>query len=86
MRSEKGTAEKSLEQEETLNALNKELLMRLQESGIAVVSSTMLEGKSALRAAIVNHRSRREDFQILVEAVVKIGANVAEEDSSGLKA
>jgi glutamate/tyrosine decarboxylase-like PLP-dependent enzyme len=62
--------------EERLNELNKELLMRLQESGIAVVSSTMLEGKFALRAAIVNHRSRKEDFQMLVDAVIKIGATV----------
>jgi hypothetical protein len=46
-----------------LNEVNKELLMRLQESGIAVVSSTMLNGKFVLRAAITNHRSRREDFQ-----------------------
>jgi len=61
--------------EERLNELNKELLMRLEESGIAVVSSTVLEGKFALRAAIVNHRSRKEDFQMLVHAVIKFGAN-----------
>jgi glutamate/tyrosine decarboxylase-like PLP-dependent enzyme len=65
--------------EEPLNGINKELLMCLQESGIAVVSSTMLAGKFALRAAIVNHRSRREDFQVLVEAVSRIGANVIEQ-------
>lgn len=62
--------------ENLLNDLNKELLLRLQESGIAVVSSTMLDGKFALRAAIVNHRSRRQDFEILVEAVSRIGADV----------
>ena len=69
--------------EERLNEINKELLMRLQESGIAVVSSTMLEGKFALRAAIVNHRSRKEDFQMLVDAVVKIGTNVEKDFSKG---
>jgi aromatic-L-amino-acid decarboxylase len=62
--------------EESLNALNKELLMRLQESGIAVISSTVLEGQFALRAAITNHRSKREDFQILADAVVKIGQKI----------
>ena len=62
--------------EERLNELNRELLMRLEESGIAVVSGTVLEGKFALRAAIVNHRSRKEDFQMLVDAVIKIGATV----------
>jgi aromatic-L-amino-acid/L-tryptophan decarboxylase len=68
--------------EDLLNEVNKELLMRLQESGIAVVSSTMLNGKFALRAAITNHRSRREDFEILVEAVTKIGTDVAKAISS----
>lgn len=72
--------------EVSLNALNKELLMRLQESGIAVISSTMLNGKFALRAAITNHRSKRDDFQILADAVAKIGASVANAHSSGLKA
>jgi glutamate/tyrosine decarboxylase-like PLP-dependent enzyme len=62
--------------EESLNALNKELLMRLQESGIAVISSTVLNGKFALRAAVTNHRSKREDFQILIDAVVKIGHEI----------
>jgi glutamate/tyrosine decarboxylase-like PLP-dependent enzyme len=64
---------------ERLNEINKELLMRLQESGIAVISSTVLDGNFALRAAITNHRSRREDFDILVQAVLKIGESVADE-------
>lgn len=63
--------------EQGLNEINKELLMRLEESGIAVVSSTTLDGKFALRAAIVNHRSRREDFDALVQAVLKIGESAA---------
>jgi aromatic-L-amino-acid/L-tryptophan decarboxylase len=65
--------------EDSLNRLNRELLMRLQESGVAVISSTVLDEKFALRAAITNHRSRREDFRMLVEAVVKIGAEISRE-------
>ena len=68
--------------EERLNGINKELLMRLQKSGIAVASSTMLEGRCALRAAITNHRSRWEDFDTLVQTVLKIGEAVAEEMQS----
>ena len=71
--------------EERMNEINKELLMRLQESGIAVVSSTVLEGKFALRAATTNHRSRKEDFRTLVNAVVKIGGAVVEENPSASK-
>jgi glutamate/tyrosine decarboxylase-like PLP-dependent enzyme len=61
---------------DALNELNRELLARLQEGGIAAPSYTTLGGKFALRVANVNHRSRREDFDLLVEAVCKIGAEI----------
>jgi aromatic-L-amino-acid/L-tryptophan decarboxylase len=54
-----------------LNALNQEILLKVQESGLAVPSHTMLEGRFALRVAVTNHRSRREDFDLLVRAVVE---------------
>ena len=50
--------------------------MRIQERGIAVPSGTVLRGKFALRVAITNHRSKREDFDLLVEKVVEIGREV----------
>jgi len=55
---------------------NKEILMRLQESGLAVPSGTMIGGRFAIRVANSNHRSLREDFDLLVEAVEKIGDEV----------
>jgi len=57
-----------------LNALNQEILLRLQESGIAVPSQTMLDGRFAIRVAVTNHRSRREDFDLLVQSVVDISS------------
>jgi aromatic-L-amino-acid/L-tryptophan decarboxylase len=63
--------------DEALNRLNQDLLIRLHESGIAAPSYTTLNGKYVLRAAITNHRSRREDFDILVQAVEKLGQEVA---------
>jgi aromatic-L-amino-acid/L-tryptophan decarboxylase len=59
--------------EEQLNALNEELLVRLQLSGIAAPSGTTLRGRYALRCAITNHRSLRADFDVLVQAVTEIG-------------
>jgi len=56
-----------------LNALNTEILLRIQESGLAIPSQTMLNGKFAIRVAVTNHRSRREDFDLLVKAVVETG-------------
>lgn len=55
------------------NRVNREILMRLQERGIAAPSSTVLDGKFAIRAAITNHRSTRRDFDMLVDAAVEIG-------------
>ena len=56
-----------------LNTLNQEILLRIQESGLAIPSQTMLGGRFALRVAVTNHRSRREDFDLLVRAVVETG-------------
>jgi glutamate/tyrosine decarboxylase-like PLP-dependent enzyme len=62
-----------------LNAINREILLRLHESGVAVPSYTTLKGKYALRVAITNHRSQRGDFDILVDEVKKIGQAIIEE-------
>src|ERR1041384_4041472 len=62
--------------DETLNRINEEILLRIQESGLAVPSSTSDAGKFALRVAITNHRSRQEDFDLLIEAVSRLGREV----------
>lgn len=59
--------------ENELNALNREILLQLQETGTAVPSGTLLEGRFAIRCANVNHRSRLRDFDALVDAVSSIG-------------
>jgi glutamate/tyrosine decarboxylase-like PLP-dependent enzyme len=56
-----------------LDSLNERILVRLQEDGIAVPSGVTVNGRFALRVANVNHRSTREDFDVLVENVVQIG-------------
>lgn len=56
-----------------LDALNRELLILLQERGIAVPSTATVNGRFAIRVAITNHRSRREDFELLVREVRAIG-------------
>jgi len=58
------------------NALNREVLMRMQERGIAAPSSTILDGKFAIRAAITNHRSTRADFDLLVKSALEIGREI----------
>lgn len=68
---------------EALDELNRAILVELQERGIAVPSGTTLArgGTSpgdvfALRVANTNHRSRREDFDTLLDAVVAIGSEL----------
>jgi glutamate/tyrosine decarboxylase-like PLP-dependent enzyme len=60
-----------------IDALNKELLIRLHESGLAAPSYTTLDGKYAIRVCVTNHRSRYEDFDLLVNEVVRIGGELA---------
>lgn len=62
-----------LSDEEAIDTLNKELLFRLHEGGLAAPSYTVLDGKYALRICNTNHRSRREDFDLLVQEVVRLG-------------
>lgn len=63
---------------DALDALNEAILVAVQQRGIAVPSSTRLgsHGPFALRVAITNHRTRREDLRMLVEAVLDIGATL----------
>lgn len=62
---------------ERLDALNAELLVRLQESGLAAPSHTSLDGRFALRVAITNHRTRRADLDLLADAVLGLGRELA---------
>ncbi|MGB5559426.1 MAG: pyridoxal-dependent decarboxylase [Paracoccaceae bacterium] len=59
--------------EPALKALNAEIMLRLQESGTAVPSDTTVHGRHCLRVAINNHRTRREDLDLLVREVLRLG-------------
>jgi aromatic-L-amino-acid/L-tryptophan decarboxylase len=58
---------------DALNGLNQRLLVALQESGVAVPSSTVLHDRFAIRVAITNHRTALEDLDLLVEEVLRLG-------------
>lgn len=61
-----------------LDELNREILLQLQEQGIAAPSYTRLKEAYCLRVAVTNHRSRREDFDLLVREVLRIGESLTE--------
>jgi glutamate/tyrosine decarboxylase-like PLP-dependent enzyme len=62
-----------------LSELNKEILMRLHEGGMVAPSYTKLNQDYCLRVAIVNHRSKMKDFDLLVKEVKKIGEQIQKE-------
>ncbi len=62
--------------DEELDALNRELLLRVQRSGEAFPSGTELRGHFSLRASLNNHRTRRRDVEALVALVERLGAEL----------
>jgi glutamate/tyrosine decarboxylase-like PLP-dependent enzyme len=65
-----------------LDELNKQIVVELQEQGVAVLTGTILKRKYVLRAANTNHRSRREDFDVLVSEVIRIGKELTADRQS----
>jgi aromatic-L-amino-acid/L-tryptophan decarboxylase len=61
-----------------LDEVNQQIVIALQEGGAAVVSGTVLGGRYVLHVANVNHRTRREDFELLVREVIRLGKELAE--------
>jgi glutamate/tyrosine decarboxylase-like PLP-dependent enzyme len=62
--------------EARLDALNRELLDRLQRGGEAFVSNAVVFGRYVLRACIVNFHTARADVEALPEIVARIGRAV----------
>jgi aromatic-L-amino-acid/L-tryptophan decarboxylase len=52
---------------------NAELVADLQESGIVAPSTTSIDGRLAIRAALVNHRTQAEDVDALIDATLTFG-------------
>jgi glutamate/tyrosine decarboxylase-like PLP-dependent enzyme len=68
---------------EDADRVNSEIVADVQESGIAAPSTTTLDGKLAIRAAIVNHRTDTSDLDALVAAVLEFGARRSPDASAG---
>ena len=61
----------------TLDRLNKDLVADTQESGIAVPSSTVIDGRLAIRVNLTNHRTTMADLYRLLAFVRERGAVLA---------
>jgi aromatic-L-amino-acid decarboxylase len=60
--------------------VNRNIVVDIQESGIAAPSTTVLDGQLAIRAAIVNHRTDTCDIDALISAVLAFGAQRSSSD------
>ena len=62
--------------ERHLDALNRELLDRLQRGGEAFVSNAVVGGRYVLRACIVNFHTARADVEAVPEIVARVGRTI----------
>jgi glutamate/tyrosine decarboxylase-like PLP-dependent enzyme len=60
--------------------VNAEIAVHLQESGIAAPSTTTIAGQLAIRAAIVNHRTGRDNIDALLEATLDFGRSCCQNE------
>lgn len=68
-----------------VDALNDEIVIRLQLEGIAAPSTTIVNGRKAIRVNITNHRTTRADLALLVREVERLAleALAMKEDAAG---
>jgi len=73
-----GTAENPVT-DEVSNDLNRKIVIKLQESGAVAPSTTLLEGRLAIRAAFVNHRTTSVEVDMLIDATLAAGRALQKE-------
>lgn len=57
-----------------LDSLNSEIVADLHESGTVAPSVTTIDSKLAIRVAIVNHRTNKQNIDLLIEKVLNLGS------------
>ncbi len=62
---------------EDAECVNRDIVTAIHESGIAAPSTTTINGQLAIRAAIVNHRTTRQDIDALLRATLEFGQAIS---------
>jgi len=65
--------------DEADDGLNEEIVVRVQESGVAVPSSGRVHGRAVIRVNITNHRTTLADLDLLFESVLHHRAEILAE-------
>ena len=66
-----------------LDALNERLMIAIRRDGRAFPSNAELGGRYCLRACLVNHRTEADDIDALVDATVRLGAELVPRSALG---
>ena len=61
-----------------LGTLNAAIVVDVQQSGIAVPSSTRIDGRTVIRINLTNHRVTDADLALLLDAIVESGRRLSE--------
>lgn len=69
--------------EAALDVFNDEIVIQLQLQGIAAPSTTIVNGRNAIRVNITNHRTTRADLDYLVHEIDRIAVHLAAEHAAG---
>jgi len=67
--------------DETLDAINREIRERYNRSGAGWITATLLDGRRVLRVTMMNPRSTRAHIRALVDGLLSVGADVMDERS-----
>jgi glutamate/tyrosine decarboxylase-like PLP-dependent enzyme len=66
-----------LDDEEALARLNRRIVNRLVGDGSFFLAPTLLKGRTAMRVAIVNFRTREDDLRALLDEAARAGSALA---------
>jgi glutamate/tyrosine decarboxylase-like PLP-dependent enzyme len=64
------------------DTINGQIVIQLQNSGIAAPSTTLIDGQLAIRAAIVNHRTQASHITTLIQSVIDLGRQLTQSTAS----
>jgi aromatic-L-amino-acid/L-tryptophan decarboxylase len=70
--------------DEALNALNKQVMERMQSEGIAFLTNATLRGQFVLRACILHYGTCEQDIDAMLEALQNIASHIVKLGEQGL--
>jgi len=71
--------------DETLDAINREIRERYNKSGAGWITATLLGGRRVLRVTMMNPRSSRAHIRALVDGLLSVASEVVGSRTKGVR-